>query len=175
MKAKMLQTEMIVCPPWDEKAEWTDLAARAAKAAITASSHAAIISRNFAIEISVKLSDNDEVQTLNKAYRGKDKPTNVLSFPQIQPDLLETLANTDDGEALLGDIILAFETCRDEALAKDIPLSRHVTHLIVHGTLHLLGYDHENEADAGVMENIEINALATLAIANPYAEQAQNR
>jgi probable rRNA maturation factor len=175
MKAKMLQTELIASPPWENEPEWTDLAARAAKAGISASSHADIMSRNFAIEISVKLSDNEEVQTLNKAYRGKDKPTNVLSFPQIQPDLLETLSNTDDGEALLGDIILAFETCRDEALAKDISLSTHVTHLIVHGTLHLLGYDHENETDAGVMENIEINALATLGIANPYAEQAQSR
>ncbi|MEH6702184.1 rRNA maturation RNase YbeY [Parasphingorhabdus sp.] len=171
----MLQTELIASPPWDVEPEWTDMAARAAKAAIAASSHADIMTRNFTIEISVKLSDNAEVQTLNKAYRSKDKPTNVLSFPQIQPDLLETLANTDDGEALLGDIILAFETCRDEALAKDISLSTHVTHLIVHGTLHLLGYDHENETDAGVMENIEINALATLGIANPYAEQAQSR
>jgi probable rRNA maturation factor len=175
MKAKMLQTELSASPPWESEPEWTNLAARAAKAAIAASSHADIMVRNFAIEISVKLSDNEEVQTLNKAYRGKDKPTNVLSFPQIQPDLLETLANTDDGDALLGDIILAFETCRDEALAKDISLSNHVTHLIVHGTLHLLGYDHENETDAGVMENIEINALATLGIANPYAEQAQSR
>lgn len=171
----MLQTELIASPPWENEPEWTDLAARAAKAGIAASSHADIMSRSFAIEISVKLSDNEEVQTLNKAYRGKDKPTNVLSFPQIQPDLLETLSNTDDGEALLGDIILAFETCRDEAQAKHISLSTHVTHLIVHGTLHLLGYDHENETDAGVMENIEINALATLGIANPYAEQAQSR
>ncbi len=175
MKAKMLQTELIASPLWDVEPDWTDIAARAAKAAITASSQADLLIRDLLLEVSVKLSDNAEVQTLNKAYRGKDKPTNVLSFPQIQPDLLETLANTDDGEALLGDIILAFETCRDEAVAKHISLSTHVTHLIVHGTLHLLGYDHENETDAGVMENIEINALATLAIANPYAEQAQSR
>lgn len=171
----MLQTELTAAPEWGDESDWTDLAAQAAKAAIGASSHAGIMSRNFAIEISIKLSDNAEVHSLNNAYRGKDKPTNVLSFPQIQPDLLESLANTDDGEALLGDIILAYETCRDEAAAKSISLSSHVTHLIVHGSLHLLGYDHENEADAGVMENCEIKALATLAIANPYAEQAQNR
>ena len=175
MKAKMLQTELIAAPLWENELDWTDLAAKAAKAALTASSHADLLARDFAIEISVKLSDNAEVQALNKAYRGKDRPTNVLSFPQIQPDLLETLANTDDGEALLGDIILAYETCRDEADAKNISLSNHVSHLIVHGSLHLLGYDHENETDAGMMENIEINALATLAIADPYAEQAQNR
>lgn len=171
----MLQTELTASPIWKNEQDWTDLAAQAAKAAISASSHADLLDRNFAIEVSVKLSDDSEVHSLNKAYRGKDKPTNVLSFPQIQPDLLETLANTDDGEALLGDIILAYETCRDEASAKNISFSHHVSHLIVHGSLHLLGYDHENEIDAGLMENCEINALATLGIANPYAEQAQNR
>ncbi|MEQ8744426.1 rRNA maturation RNase YbeY [Parasphingorhabdus sp.] len=171
----MLQTELTASPLWNNEQDWTDLAAQAAKAAISASSHADLLDRNFAIEVSVKLSDDSEVHSLNKAYRGKDKPTNVLSFPQIQPDLLETLANTDDGEALLGDIILAYETCRDEASAKNISFSHHVSHLIVHGSLHLLGYDHENEIDAGLMENCEINALATLGIANPYAEQAQNR
>lgn len=168
----MLQTELTASSLWDQKQDWTDLAAHAAKAAITASSHADLLARNFEMELSVKLSDNVEVRTLNNAYRGKDKPTNVLSFPQIQPDLLETLANTDDGEALLGDIVLAYETCLDEAAAKNISLSTHVTHLIVHGTLHLLGYDHENEIDAALMENCEINALATLGIANPYSEQA---
>ncbi len=171
----MLLTELTASPEWGNEQDWTVLVAQAAKAAITASSHADLLSQDFAIEISVKFSNNAEVQALNKAYRGKDKPTNVLSFPQIQPDLLETLANTDDGEALLGDIILAYETCRDEAAAKDISFSNHVTHLIVHGSLHLLGYDHENETDAGIMEHFEINALATLGIANPYAEQAQNR
>ena len=175
MKAKMLQTELTVSQEWEKGQDWTDLVARAATAAITASSHGNLVTQDFAIEISVKFSDNAEVQGLNKAYRGKDKPTNVLSFPQIQPDLLDTLANTDDGEALLGDIILAYETCRDEAATKDISFSNHVSHLIVHGSLHLLGYDHENETDAGVMENCEIKALATLGIANPYAEHAQNR
>lgn len=168
----MLQTELTASALWSNEQDWTELAARAAKAAITASSHADLLARNFEMELSVKLSDNAEVQTLNNDYRGKNKPTNVLSFPQIQPDLLETLANTDDGEALLGDIILAYETCRDEAATKNISISTYVSHLIVHGTLHLLGYDHENEIDAGLMENCEINALATMGIANPYSEQA---
>ncbi len=171
----MLQTETTASPDWETEQDWSDLAARSAQAAIAASSHADLLSRNFTVEISVKLSGNEEVQALNKAYRGKDKPTNVLSFPQVQPDLLETLSNTDDGEALLGDIILALETCRSEAIAKDIPLSRHVSHLVVHGSLHLLGYDHENDVDAGIMENCEISALATLGIDNPYADPAQNR
>ncbi|WP_373490964.1 rRNA maturation RNase YbeY [Parasphingorhabdus sp.] len=171
----MLQTELSASPEWEKEEDWTDLVAQAAKAAISASVHADLLTRNFSIEVSVKLSDDREVHALNKAYRSKDKPTNVLSFPQIQPDLLESLANTDDGEALLGDIILAYETCRDEASAKGIAFSHHISHLIVHGSLHLLGYDHENEVDAGLMESCEINALATLGIANPYAEQAQSR
>jgi len=171
----MLQTELTASPQWGKEEDWAGLAARAARAAITASSRADLLSRNFAMEVSIKLSDDSEVHSLNKAYRGKDKPTNVLSFPQIQPDLLDTLANTDDGEALLGDIILAYETCRDESSAKGISFSDHISHLIVHGSLHLLGYDHENDIDAGLMENCEINALATLGIANPYAEQAQSR
>ncbi|MEO9601000.1 rRNA maturation RNase YbeY [Parasphingorhabdus sp.] len=171
----MLQTELITSPSWGNEGDWTDLVTQATTAAIASSSHASLLSQSFALEVSVKFSDDTEVQTLNKSYRGKDKPTNVLSFPQVQPDLLETLANTDDGEALLGDIILAYETCHEEATAKNIPFSDHVSHLIVHGSLHLLGYDHENEADAEIMENCEINALARLGIANPYAEQAQNR
>jgi len=171
----MLQIELTASSEWEKESEWTDLAERAARAAISASSHADLLARNFALEVSVKLSDDSEVHSLNKAYRGKDKPTNVLSFPQVQPDLLETLANTDDGEALLGDIILAYETCQAEALAKNARFADHVSHLIVHGSLHLLGYDHENEIEAGLMEDCEINALATLGIANPYAEQEKNR
>ncbi|WP_159643052.1 rRNA maturation RNase YbeY [Sphingorhabdus sp. 109] len=168
----MLRTELTASPVWDSERDWSNLAARAAKAAITASSHADLLARNFDMELSVKLSDDAEVHRLNNDYRGKDKPTNVLSFPQIQPDLLGALANTDDGEALLGDIILAYETCSEEAAGKNVALTTHITHLIVHGTLHLLGYDHENETDAALMENCEIKALATLGIANPYSEQA---
>ncbi|MEO9634917.1 MAG: rRNA maturation RNase YbeY [Parasphingorhabdus sp.] len=170
----MLQTELTASPEWENQEDWTDLAARSASAAFNASPHAGLLSGSFSLELSVKLSDNAEVHSLNKAYRGKDKPTNVLSFPQVQADLLETLANTDDGEALLGDIILAFETCHDEASQKTIPFSDHVSHLIVHGTLHLLGYDHENNAEAAHMEQCETNALATLGIANPYAETTQS-
>ena len=110
-----------------------------------------------------------EVQDLNTNYRGKDKPTNVLSFPMVQPDLLQSLENSDDGEALLGDIILARETCAREAEDKGVSMAQHATHLIAHGTLHLLGYDHENEPDAERMEELEVKALATLGLANPYS------
>ena len=121
------------------------------------------------VEVSVKLADDDEVRALNASYRGKDKPTNVLSFPMIQPDLLDSLNIGDDGEALLGDIVLAEAVCRNEAAGRRVPLVTHVTHLIVHGTLHLLGYDHIDDAEAEEMEAIERDALASLGIEDPYA------
>ena len=122
-------------------------------------------------ELTIRIVDEPESQTLNRDYRGKDKPTNVLSFPQVQADLLDTLSNSDDGEILLGDIVLARETCAREAVEKGISISDHATHLIVHGTLHLVGYDHMDEAGAQAMEALEVKALASLGIANPYADQ----
>ena len=108
------------------------------------------------------------MQALNAAYRGKDKPTNVLSFPMVQRDLLDGLANTDDGEVLLGDIILAHGVCAREAAEKGVTAAIHATHLVVHGTLHLLGYDHEGDGEAEAMEAIERAALGSLGIADPY-------
>lgn len=84
--------------------------------------------------------------------------------------LLGSLANTDDGEVLLGDMILAYEICADEAAEKDISLSQHISHLIVHGTLHLLGFDHMEEHEAETMEAMEIKALASLGLPNPYID-----
>ena len=107
-------------------------------------------------ELSLAFVSDGEIQTLNRNYRHKDKPTNVLSFP-------------DDGPApLLGDIVLAFETVQREAAEKSIPFDHHVTHLIIHGFLHLQGYDHETDAAATDMEALEIAALAALNIDNPY-------
>src|SRR5690606_37362135 len=105
----------------------------------------------------------------NASYRDKDKPTNVLSFPMVQPDLLGGLNNSDDGEVLLGDIILAHGVCTREAADKDVLPATHASHLIVHGTLHLLGFDHIDDGEAEAMEEIERAALATIGIADPYA------
>jgi probable rRNA maturation factor len=105
-------------------------------------------------ELSVVLSGDVHVQALNRDYRGKDVPTNVLSFPQ-------------DG-MLLGDIILAHETLLREAAEKDVSFEAHFTHLLIHGWLHLQGFDHLTDDTAAEMESIEIAALATLGIDNPY-------
>ena len=105
-------------------------------------------------ELSVVLSDDAQVQVLNRDYRGKDAPTNVLSFPQ-------------DG-MLLGDIVLAHETLLREAAEKAVSFEAHFTHLLIHGWLHLQGFDHLTEDTAAEMESIEIAALDTLGIDNPY-------
>lgn len=154
---------------WPGTADWDDLALKAITQAIRQTSHGDLVSEAVTLEISIKLTDNSEVQSLNAAYRGKDKPTNVLSFPMVQPDMLGALANSDDGEVLLGDIVIALGVCKAEADEKQISIQDHAMHLIVHGTLHLLGYDHETgEAEADAMEAMERSALAALGIADPY-------
>ena len=167
--------ELGIGPEWSEDQDWQKICEESARAAISVSPHASLLTRGFTTEISVKLSDNDEVQQLNRSYRDKNKPTNVLSFPLVQEDLLTTLSNSDDGEILLGDIILAQKVCEREAEEKNISLADHVSHLIVHGTLHLLGYDHQEDAEALLMEELEVKALQTLGIANPYLEDEVKR
>jgi len=173
----MLDVSLSIEPAWPEGVDWDALVTRAATAALTATAQGAWIGQPFTAEISVRLTDDAEVRALNRDYRDKDKPTNVLSFPMIQPDLLDTVTNTEandcagsgaGGEVLLGDIVLAHETCAAEAEAKGIALRDHATHLIVHGTLHLLGYDHQDRAEAEAMEQIERDVLAALGIADPY-------
>ena len=105
-------------------------------------------------ELSLVLSDNAQVRVLNRDYRGKDAPTNVLSFPQTGP--------------LLGDIVLARETVAREALEKGVSFEAHAVHLIIHGWLHLQGFDHQTDETGATMEAIEIAALARLGIDNPY-------
>ena len=154
---------------WPGDTDWEALASAAVSATIAATPHAGLARIDASIEISVKFGDNDEVQTLNRDYRQKDRPTNVLSFPMLSPDLIETLSNSDDGEVLLGDIILARGVCEAEAGERGTAVTAHATHLVVHGTLHLLGYDHIDDAQAEAMESIEQQVMATLGLHNPYA------
>lgn len=172
----MLSVETHEASPWPDGLDWEARAAEAAAAALALTPWASLADAAPLVEIAVRLTDDGEVQALNRDFRGKDKPTNVLSFPQVQADLLATLSNSDaketpGGEILLGDIVLARETCAREADEKGISIPDHATHLIVHGTLHLVGYDHIDDAGAGAMEALEVKALASLGIANPYADQ----
>lgn len=163
-----IQTETSADPLWPADFDWEALAGRAVAAAIAVSAHGSLADAAFTVSVSVHFGSDDEVQALNRDYRGKDRPTNVLSFPMLEPDMLDALANTDDGEVLLGDIMLAFETCAREASDKAIAVADHATHLIAHGTLHLVGHDHIEEADAVHMEALEVKALANLGLDNPY-------
>ena len=114
-------------------------------------------------ELSVLFCDDETIRALNAQWRGKDKPTNVLSFPAAGRPL-------PGAPRLLGDIAIAFETTRHEAEQEGKSLVAHVTHLLVHGTLHLLGQDHETPAEGEAMEAAERRALARLGIGDPYAE-----
>lgn len=165
----MIEVAALCERPWPE-ADWEDLAQRAALAAMAASPQAALAETAASIEIAIRLTSDDEVRTLNLHYRQQDKPTNVLSFPMVQPDLIESLGNTDDGEILLGDIVLAHGVCAREAAEKGVSLEDHAVHLIVHGVLHLLGHDHMNDVDADAMEAIERAAMASLGLHNPYQD-----
>ncbi|MBE1205762.1 rRNA maturation RNase YbeY [Aminobacter carboxidus] len=115
------------------------------------------------VELSLVFTDDDAIQSLNAEWRQKDKPTNVLSFPAFP------MAPGDPLPPMLGDIVLAYETVVREAELEGKPLENHITHLIIHGLLHLLGYDHETDEEAEEMEALERQALARLAIPDPYA------
>jgi probable rRNA maturation factor len=164
----MIEVDLSAEPMWGSEDEWQTLAEKAVNAALSVASFAQLGESGATVCVSIRFADNDEVQALNRDYRQKDKPTNVLSFPMLDQTLLNNLSNSDDGEILLGDMIIAHETCATEAEEKAIPLPQHVTHLIIHGTLHLLGYDHIEEAEGDAMEALEVKALASLGHPNPY-------
>ena len=152
-----------------DAAAWRDGAGPAAGcvAAVEAAVRAALADADDAdgrFEISILLTDDAAVAELNSRWRGKDGPTNVLSFPGDDADR----AAADGRPAMLGDVIVAFETLAREAAAAGIPFADHLRHIIVHGVLHLLGYDHEGDADAEEMEGREIEILATLGVPDPY-------
>jgi probable rRNA maturation factor len=165
-------TEM---PEWNDllkahQKTWEDLVRSALK-------HAPV---NLAVAfpdraVNILLGDNDVVQQLNRDYREKDKPTNVLSFPQIEDwgDSLDDLAaeSLDTGEPVeLGDLIMAFEVIENEAKDQKKAIENHVGHLLVHGVLHLLGYDHLTQAEETQMEELETAILAAHGLADPYQD-----
>jgi probable rRNA maturation factor len=119
-------------------------------------------------EVAVMLTDDAGIRTLNSNWRGIDKPTNVLSFPALQPT---GAGGPDDAPRMLGDIAIAYETTRKEADDEQKPFDHHLSHLAVHGFLHLIGYDHEKDDDAETMEALEREILAQLGIPDPYTDR----
>ncbi|HQS71479.1 MAG: rRNA maturation RNase YbeY [Novosphingobium sp. 28-62-57] len=158
--------EIDIDPVWGDETDWEALANRAAEAA-------GKIAPELAHEnllVSLVLADDEEVHTLNKQWRAKDKPTNVLSFPMLSREEVLHAAADEGAPGMLGDMILAHGVCTREAAERGVSTQVHATHLIVHGLLHLAGYDHElGEAEAEEMEELERKTLALMGIADPYA------
>jgi probable rRNA maturation factor len=156
----------IAAPAWSNDiqgvAELCEIAAAAAYQATHPSTQQA--------EVSILLTDDAQVKALNRDYRGRDEATNVLAFAfEDGQDQGAALAEEQiDSPALLGDIVIANETCVAEAALEGKSVSDHLSHLVVHGMLHLLGYDHMTERDAGRMEQLEVSILATLGVPDPY-------
>ena len=165
----MLEIAIEADGEWDSSSGWEALVRRAAESAIAESAFPQLTSSPRAVELSVKLTSDDEVKALNAQWRGKDKPTNVLSFPQAETAELEAIQSAGQ-ELMLGDLVLAHGVCAREAEERHIALEDHAAHLVVHGTLHLLGYDHGDDKDAEDMEQREVRALARLGIGDPYAD-----
>jgi probable rRNA maturation factor len=148
---------------WPE-GEWEALATRAAAAA----GEGEPLLANPRLLASLLFTSDEEVHTLNREWRERDKPTNVLSFPMLEREELEGLAQ-DGPSVMLGDIALAHETCVREAADRGVSLEHHAAHLIVHGLLHLAAHDHvDSEEQAEAMEALETAILAKLGIADPY-------
>jgi len=167
----MLEVAIEADEEWDSSRSWDKLVRNAAEAAIAESAFPQLATSERSIEISVRLTGDEAVRALNAEWRGKDKPTNVLSFPMSEAVELQK-AKVAGPELLLGDIILARGVCEAEAAEKGVRFEDHAAHLVIHGTLHLLGYDHHCEDEAADMESREIRALGRLGIANPYEEAA---
>lgn len=155
---------LVVADCWSVEADADAVIHRAIEAA------AAMIDTDTAdAELAIMLTDDAGIRTLNQNWRGIDKPTNVLSFPALQPP--EGADEPDDMPRMLGDIAIAYETTRREADEEDKAFANHLSHLAIHGFLHLVGYDHEKDDEAEEMETLEREILATLGIPDPYADQ----
>jgi probable rRNA maturation factor len=195
MRVGMIDVELDMGVVWGNSDFGQSEVEKAVDAAVRFAGLAGLAEYPSPVEVSIKLTDNAEVQALNREWRDKDKPTNVLSFPMLEDDALEQLRHPElvsgsyflsdaekiktlkqvqgddqEMEMLLGDIILAYETCAAEAKEKNIPVAHHATHLVIHGMLHLLGHDHIEDDEAELMEALEVKALASIGLNNPYID-----
>lgn len=166
-----MQLETAIEADWPADTDWEALADEALAALLQVAPELA----NPRLCASLVFADDAQVHELNREWREKDRPTNVLSFPMLSREVLRTLPPAGPPE-LLGDVILALETCAREAADKGLTLEAHASHLIVHGLLHLAGHDHElSPADARAMEALEINTLALIGLADPYGDHDQGQ
>ena len=157
--AKLIEV-MVQSPRWKKQPRAATIVRNAVQAAAKATSTRA--------ELAIVLTDDSAIRALNRDWRGFDKPTNVLSFPAAK----QRAGSRGDGHSpgsSLGDVIIAFQTVAREATGEDKPFKHHLSHLAVHGFLHLLGYDHETDRDARKMERLEVEILAGLGMPDPYA------
>jgi probable rRNA maturation factor len=194
MRANVIDVELDIGLEWGNSGFGQSEVEKAVDAAVKVAGLPGLADYPSPVEVSIKLSDNDEVQALNREWRDKDKPTNVLSFPALDDDELQTFRHPREGgdlrpsstacaardsrlrgndehmELLLGDIILAYGVCEAEAAEKAVPLAHHAAHLVIHGMLHLLGHDHIEDDEAEAMEALEVKALASMGLHNPYSD-----
>jgi probable rRNA maturation factor len=159
----------LVAGDWEPSTDWEAIAERAVAAALEGAGIR--LAPGLGVEVAVRLTDDAEMQALNRDWRGRDRPTNILSFPMLEADAVAATFAMP-GDLLLGDLALGHETVMREAADKGIAPAAHVSHLLVHGTLHLLGHDHADDSGAERMERLEATICATLGIADPYAALA---
>ena len=170
MRAGVIDVELDIGLPWGSCNFGQSKVEKAVEAAVRFAAIPELDDPVVPMSVSVKLSDDAEVHALNREWREKDKPTNVLSFPMLDDDEIDALLDGtyNAPEIMLGDIILAYETCAAEAEEKQISVADHATHLVIHGMLHLLGHDHVDDEEAEAMEALEVKALASMGLHNPY-------
>ncbi len=168
----MIDVELDIGLEWSSSGFGQSEVEKAVDAAVKFATIPALADPPVPVSVSVKLSDDNEVHALNLEWREKDKPTNVLSFPMLDDEEIDALlvGKHEAPEIMLGDIILAYGVCHVEAAEKNIAIADHATHLVIHGMLHLLGHDHIDEQEAEAMEALEVKALASMGLHNPYTE-----
>lgn len=163
----MLEVEVEAAADWPAH-DWSALAREAVATAFEEAGLAQLVAGDTPVEVSVLLTDDAAVRLLNRDYRGKDSATNVLSFPQVNGDIADAVARAP--ALLLGDIALALGVCSAEAATRGIALHAHVTHLVAHGALHLVGHDHQDDDEAETMERIEARVMRRLGLHDPYEQ-----
>ncbi len=159
---------------WNEEKNIEELVEKICQKIIPLTDLKKLLTKNFTLEIAVSLVSDAQIKKINQQFRDKNKATDVLSFSNLDENLIRQIGLKKAIGAcnylLLGDIVIAYETVKKESLAQKKKFHEHLTHLILHSILHLIGFDHEDEKMAKIMENLEIKILKTLKIQNPYQQ-----